>query len=263
MAIRIQEHSPWKSQVLVIKALLKRELITRFGKYKLGAIWILTDPLLSVLYLGLILGPFMSRSTGEIPYIFFILCGFMLLNTCTGCISAGISAISANQGLLVFKKVQPIDPYVARFFFQLCINGFALAFFCVVAYWLGLVISLERIPQAIACVLITWLIGSGFGLHVGIASTKFKEVEKIAAYMPRPLLFFSCVLHPLNGLPPEIQTILLYNPLVHTIESLRINFFPGYHAEGVNLYYPLAWALCCCAFGLMSYRNNRHFLTQR
>ncbi|MGB2561109.1 MAG: hypothetical protein ACPIG6_10965, partial [Akkermansiaceae bacterium] len=76
MAIRIQEHSPWKSQVLVIKALLKRELITRFGKYKLGAIWILTDPLLSVLYLGLILGPFMSRSTGEIPYIFFILCGF-------------------------------------------------------------------------------------------------------------------------------------------------------------------------------------------
>ena len=62
MPIRIKEQSPWKSQVLVIKALFKRELITRFGKYKLGAVWILLDPLLSVLFLGLILGPFLGRS---------------------------------------------------------------------------------------------------------------------------------------------------------------------------------------------------------
>ena len=45
MPIRIKEQSPWKSQVLVIKALFKRELITRFGKYKLGAVWILRRPI--------------------------------------------------------------------------------------------------------------------------------------------------------------------------------------------------------------------------
>ena len=57
MPIKIQEHSPWRSQVLVTKALLHREVITRFGKYKLGAIWIFVDPLLSVIVIGLLLGP--------------------------------------------------------------------------------------------------------------------------------------------------------------------------------------------------------------
>ena len=107
MGIRIREQSAWRSQVLVTKALLQREFITRFGKYKLGVIWVFVDPLLSVLVVGVLLGPLIGRSTGEIPYAFFLLCGFMLLNLCTGSINASLGAINANQGLLVFKKVQP------------------------------------------------------------------------------------------------------------------------------------------------------------
>ena len=42
----------------------------------------------------------------------------MLLKMCTGSISAGLAAMSSNQGLLVFKKVQPFDPFIARFMFQ-------------------------------------------------------------------------------------------------------------------------------------------------
>ena len=49
----------------------------------------------------------------------------MLLQMFTGPLTAGINAISANQGLLVFKKVQPIDPFIARFIFQLFANTLA------------------------------------------------------------------------------------------------------------------------------------------
>ena len=89
MPIKIPDHSPWRSQVLVTKALLHRELVTRFGKYKLGAIWAFADPLLSVIVIGVILGPLIGRSSGDIPYPFFLLCGFMLLNMLSGSMSAG------------------------------------------------------------------------------------------------------------------------------------------------------------------------------
>lgn len=79
MAIRIKKHSAFRTQCYVIRALFKRELVTRFGKYKMGAIWMLVDPLVSVIILGLILGPFLGRSSGDIPYSFFLLCGFMML----------------------------------------------------------------------------------------------------------------------------------------------------------------------------------------
>jgi capsular polysaccharide transport system permease protein len=263
MGIRIKEQSAWRSQVLVTKALLQRELITRFGKYKLGAIWILIDPLVSVIVLGIMLGPFLGRSSGVVPYPFFLLCGFMLLSMLTGPINSGLSAISANQGLLVFKKVQAIDPFIARFIFLLLTNSAALIVFCIIAYWLGVVISLNHLPEAIICVILTWVIGSGLGLQLGVACLKFTELEKVIQYIQRPLLFVSAVLYPIDAIPPEIRKYLLYNPLVHTIECLRMALFPSYVVESVNLYYPAAWALIVSALGLMTYRNNRHFLTQR
>jgi len=263
MAIRIKEQSAWRSQVLVTKALLQREFITRFGKYKLGVIWVFVDPLLSVLVIGILLGPIMGRASGEVPYAFFLLCGFMLLNLFTGSITSSIGAISSNQGLLVFKKVQPLDPFIARFIFQLLTVSAALIIFCLIAAWFGVVLSVERLPEATACVVLTWLIGSGMGLHLGIAAMKVKELEKIIGYAMRPLLFLSAVLYPIDAIPPEYAKYLLYNPLVHTIEYLRTALFPIYTVDNVNLYYPATWALCSCSLGLMSYRNNRHFLTQR
>ena len=263
MPIKIQEHSPWRSQVLVTKALLHRELVTRFGQYKLGAIWVFVDPLLSVIVIGLLLGPLIGRSSGDIPYPFFLLCAFMMLTMLSGSIGAGLGAVGSNQGLLVFKKVQVFDPFVARFIFHFLINTSALIVFCVIAYWFDMNISLQRIPEAIACVILTWLIGSGIGLYCGIASLKIKELEKIIAYIQRPLLFVSAILYPLEAMPPEYRHYLLYNPLVHTVEYLRMMLFPSYVANGVNLYYPTAWAIGAGAVGLMTYRNNRHFLTQQ
>jgi len=263
MPIKIPDHSPWRSQVLVTKALLHRELVTRFGKYKLGAIWAFADPLLSVIVIGVILGPLIGRSSGDIPYPFFLLCGFMLLNMLSGSMSAGIGAAGANKGLMVFKKVQAFDPFVARFIFIFLINASALIVFCIVAYWIGIDVSVQRIPEAAICIILTWLIGSGLGLFLGIATLKFNELEKIVGYIQRPLLFLSCVLYPLDAIPPQYAHYLLYNPLVHTIEYMRMMLFPSYVANGVNLYYPTAWVVAAFAVGITAYRNNRHFLTQQ
>ena len=245
MAIRIKEQSAWRSQVLVIKALLQRELITRFGKYKLGAVWIFLDPLMQVLILGVVLGPLLGRASADIPYPFFLICGYMLLSLLTGPITSSLNAITANQGLLVFKKVKALDPFIARYIFELFTALLALTAFCIVAYWSGWVeISLEHIPKAAVCIAITWIIGCGLGLQAGIASLKYQELEKVIGYIQRPLLFVSAVVFPLNAIPPQYAKYLLYNPLVHTIESIRMCLFPTYHSEGVNLYYPAAWALC-------------------
>ena len=264
MLIKIKDQSPWRSYVLVIQALIKRELITSFGKFKLGALWFFIDPLLSVIFIGLILGPLVGRSAGDqIPYPFFLLCGFMLLKMCTGSLSAGVSAISSNQGLLVFKKVQPLDLFIARFVFQLFVTSSVILVFCIIAYWIGIRMSLEQLPEIVICVLLTWMIGSGLGLQLGIASEKNSEIKKIATYLQRPLLWISCVLHPLSAVPPQYTKYLLYNPLTHTIEYMRICLFPNYVAPGVNLYYPAAFALCSVTLGIMTYRNNRLFLMQR
>lgn len=263
MGIRIKNHTAFQTQRYVIKALFKREIVTRFGKYKLGIFWMFADPLMSVIVLGLILGPLIGRSSGEIPYAFFLLCGFMMLKAFTGPINMGIGAVASNQGLLVFRQVQPIDPFITRFIFEFFTNGIAFTLFCFVGVWIGIPIEGGQVWGIVACFVITWLAGSGLGLMLGVATMKIKEVEKVQKYVQRPLIFISCVLHPLSAIPEEHHKILLYNPLVHTIEYSRQCLFHDYVVKEVNLVYPAMFALVCMGLGMMTYRNNRHFLTQR
>ncbi len=55
--IRIARKPALVTQWLVIQALLQREVITRFGQYKLGIFWMLFEPLLAVIMIGVIIGP--------------------------------------------------------------------------------------------------------------------------------------------------------------------------------------------------------------
>jgi len=264
MPIRINKHSAFKTQCFVIKALLRREVVTRFGKYKLGVLWMLVDPLISVIILGVVLGPLLGRTSGEIPYAFFLLCGFMMLSALTGTINASLGAIGANQGLLVFRQVQPIDPFLARFIFELLSIIIAFFVFCFIGAWLGIVLSTDRLFSLLYCIIITWLTGCGIGLFLGVKSIQIKELEKIQQYLQRPLIFVSGILYPTIIIPPDYCKILLMNPLVHTVEYSRKCLFPEYLIpEGINLYYPSLWALGALTFGMMTYRNNRHLLTEK
>lgn len=263
MAHRIKNHSALKTQGFVIKALFKRQMITRFGKYKLGAVWMLVDPLMSVIVLGIILGPLIGRSSGEIPYPFFLLCGFMQLMLITNTMNSSASAITSNQGLLVFRQVQPFDAFASRFLFELLSISFSLLVFCIIGAWIGISIAADQLIAFVGCILISWLIGCGLGLILGIASLKISELEKIVTYAQRPLLFMSAIIYPISAIPSQFRDVLLWNPLVHTVEYSRTCLFHEYNAPDVNMLYPAFVALICLALGMMSYRKNRHFLTQR
>jgi capsular polysaccharide transport system permease protein len=260
--IRIPKHPPWVTQILVLRALLGREMVTRFGKYHLGFFWMLLEPLVSVIVIGLMVGSLLGRTVPEIPYVFFLLNGFLLLKLFTGPMTSGINAISANRGLLVYPSVRPLDPLLARFIFELLTTMFSFVVFCMIGMWMGISLSLDALHVLLATFLITWFAGCGFGLIFCVASAYFKEAEKIVVFFQRPLLFVSAVLVPTSALPVAAKEILLYNPLVHTIEISRSALFPLYQIDGVNLFYPFSFAIIVFAVGISYFQNNQHFLSQ-
>lgn len=261
MPVRIPKSSPWSSQRFVLGALLHREAVTRFGKYKLGVLWMLTEPLIGVIVLGLLLGPIIGRTAPEMPYAFFLLNGFVLMQTLTGPMTSGIGAISSNKGLLVFPKVQPLDLLLARFIFELGLSTLSFTLFCLIGLWMGIGLSLGQLHLIAAAFLITWMIGSGLGLLMAVGASKVPSMEKVLNFLKRPLIFISCVLHPLSSVPTSIQKILLFNPLVHAIETCRHALFPFYQIKGPNLAYPASLAIVVFALGICLFHNHRHRLT--
>jgi capsular polysaccharide transport system permease protein len=261
--IPLPKHPPWMSQILVIRALMAREMATRFGQYKLGLFWMLLEPLLGVIVIGIIIGSLAERSVPEIPYPFFLLNGMLLLKLFTGPMNSAINAIGANQGLLVYPAVKPLDPFLARFLFELVTAAFSFVLFCSISMWIGVEVSLGSLQVLAAGYLLTWLTGCGFGLIFGVAVCYYEEVEKIVQVLQRPLLFISAVLFPTSALPVSTQEMLFLNPLVHNIELSRKALFPHYPVDGANLFYPFVFAVISLSMGATLFHNHRNFLTRR
>jgi capsular polysaccharide transport system permease protein len=228
----------------------------------MGALWMLTEPLVGVIVMGLLLGPLIGRAAPDMPYAFFLLNGFVMLQAFTRPMAAGMSALGANQGLLVFPKVQPLDLLLARFIFELSTSLMSFTIFCLAGMWVGVVISLGHLHVLLATFILTWLIGCGVGMILCVGVAYFQSVEKVLVFVRRPLLFISCVLHPLYAMPNFAQKLLLYNPLVHTIETSRKCLFPLYRIGEANLIYPSIWAIVLFAIGLSFFHKHRHFLAQ-
>ncbi len=260
--IPIPKHSPWKTQILVIRALFKREIAARFGKYQLGFFWMLLEPLIGVIVIGLVIGPIVGRAVIGIPYGFFLLNSFLLLRLFTGTMNAGVSGISSDQGLLVYPTVKPIDPVLARFIYNLVTTLFSFVLFCIAAMWMGITISLNSLHILLITYLITWLTGCGFGFIFVVAAAHYNEVEKIVKFLQRPLLFLSAGFFPTYIMPTEVREILFYNPLVHSVELSRQALFPMYQVIGANLLYPSAFAVVVLSIGITYFRNNPNLISK-
>jgi capsular polysaccharide transport system permease protein len=261
--VPIPKNPTWLTQILVLRALIGRQIKSRFGEYQLGFIWMILEPLTGVLVIGFVIGTLAQRTVPEIPYPFFLLNGMMLLQLLTGCMNAGMNAVDASKGLLVYPAVKLIDPFLARFLFQLLITLFAYVVFCLAALWLGIDYSLSNLGVVLACYLITWAIGSGLGLILGVTVAHYPEFEKVMIFLQRPLLFISAVLFPSSALSTQAREWLMWNPLVHTIEQARHALFPFYNASESNLLYPSVCALVVLSIGVTMFQNNQQFLSNR
>jgi capsular polysaccharide transport system permease protein len=261
--VSIPKNPSWLTQILVLRALIGRQIKSRFGEYQLGFVWMILEPLTGVLVIGFVIGTLAQRTVPEIPYVFFLLNGFMLMQLLIGCMNAGVSAVNAGKGLLVYPAVKPIDPFFARFLFQLIITIFAYSVFCLAALWLGVDFSLANLGTVLSCYLITWVIGSGLGLILGVSVAHYPEIEMVMNFLQRPILFISAVLFPASALSTQAREWLMWNPLVHTIEQARHALFPFYNATETNLLYPLICALVTLAMGLTMFQNNQQFLANR
>lgn len=261
--VTIPKNPAWRTQILVLQALIGRQIKSRFGAHQLGFIWMILEPLTGVLVIGFVVGNLAQRTVPEIPYMFFLLNGMMLLQLLTGCMNSGINAVSSSKGLLAYPAVKPIDPFLARFLFQLVITLFAFVVFCLAAMWLGVVFSLANLGVVLTCYLLTWAVGCGLGFILGVTVAYFPEFEKVVGFLQRPLIFLSAVLFPSSTLPTQARELLMWNPLVHTIEQARHALYPFYNPSETNLLYPSVFALVVLAMGVTTFQNNQQFLANR
>jgi len=243
----------WQVIRSVWYALFLREMIGKTSAGRLAWFWLVFEPFAMVTILvsirSLISGGRFIGGVDFIPWVVTGLFGFYLFREN---LLKSLGAISANKALFTYRQVKPVDPVLVRCMLEGTIRGFVFVLFILCAQLLDINIIPHYIIKALSIWLLIWLLATGFGLTFSALSALVPEIGRIVKLTSLPLLIISGVMVPIQLIPESAQNILLFNPILHGLELLRLAFFENYKTvDKISLLYITFWALSINLLGLL------------
>lgn len=246
-----------QEQGRVIRALVLREVRTRFGRHKLGYLWALIEPSLHVGVFWVLFYFGGRDSVGSMSVQLFLATGLMSYFTFQQTYNRLNGSIRSNFALLAHRQVKPLDVVIARALLEGATTLCVLVLFIVAAVYFGEDLRLRDPLKAIAALILLWVMGIGLGLLIETLSVVLQSLRLLVNVLTRFLYFTSGIFFTLSMIGRQTQEFLLYNPLLHLVETVRYSFDSTLVVPEVNLVYPLMWALSILFLGLASDRALR------
>lgn len=246
--------TPWQVTLSVWKALFLREFMTRVTKDRLAWFWMLFEPIAIIGFMVGIRTYVMGRSShiAGAEFVPWLLVGLIAFFLFRENMMRSIGTIEQSRKLFSYRQVKPIDPVVVSCFLEGWIKTFVFACFIAFGVLLGVELFPDDFPLALFAWVSLWLLGIGVCLVLSAVSALAREIGKITRILSLPLLLISGVIIPLNFVPHDILKWLLFNPIVHGLELLRVAFFESYQpVDGFSVLYLWGWILCVLALGLI------------
>lgn len=188
-----------------------------------------------------------------VPWMIIGLTSFFMFR---GAMNNAMGAVNSSQGLFAYRQIHPVDPVIVRVFSEGLIHIFVILFFAILLSLLSFDMVPVNLIMVIAMWGLLWGLGLGVGLILSVAVTKVEELRKIVNVMSLPLLILSGAFLPIHYMPYSVQQILLYNPILHGIELIRVGYFEGYWTvQGISLSYLFFWVLSLVFVGLYMHRR--------
>lgn len=175
------------------------------------------------------------------------------------------NAISANRNLFTYRQVKPIDALLTRAFLEGFLAAVIITITCIGAIFL---VNVELVPDDMGLVLFSffglWLMGLGYGMICSVAIQMIPETGKLFGVASTPIFMTSGAILPIHSISEPYRSWILYNPLVHGLESARLGVSSYYHVVmGTNLAYLYQCALVAIFLGLaLNVRFENKILTQ-
>jgi len=249
-------------QARVVMSLIYRETRVRFGGTRLGYLWALIEPILHVAVLSTIYVVWGRQAPIGNLQLFFVtgIMPFFLFSHTSSRLSR---SISSNTQLLRLPPVTNMDIVFAKAILQ------GLTWIAVLAILLFLLklgdkfVMPERIETCAAAAFFTFMLGFGVGLINAVLNMLFKSWEHLYSAVTRPLYLLSGVFYLVDSLPDQARRVLVYNPLVHSIEWFRSGYFTNFSSLTLDRAYLIEWAIATVVLGLCLERAMRRRLHTR
>lgn len=234
----------------VIKALMLRELVTRFGRENIGFLWMMAEPMLFAGLVGLLWTFIKGPEEHGIGIVAFVVSGYIPLTFLRNTFSRCVSVFIANGSLMYHRQVKLIDLVFVRVLIEFIGTTMAWLFMGTILSAVGLF----PVPHDIGMALLGWGLYFIFVLSVAFIIAPLSEMSEIlekllpvTVYLAIP---FSGTFNLASWLTPAARDVALWSPMVNAMEMIRYGLF----GNAVRPYYgvsvPLTISAICLIVGL-------------
>lgn len=244
-----------KIQRRVIRALLLREMITRYGRNNLGFLWLFVEPLLVTMVIALIWKFVRGNHLSDLNIVAFAITGYPLVMMWRKSANKAIGAVAANKGLLYHRNVRVIDLLFSRMILEIASVTVAQIVILMALIFIGWI----PLPFDVFYMLLAWILMSffaiGLGLLLYVLSEKSEIFGRIWKAMGLATVLISGAFYFVSALPVHVQEILLWFPMVHGTEMFRHGYFGSTVVTMENPWYLALWDIILLLVGLLTVHN--------
>lgn len=252
----------WRVQWRVVDALVYRELRTRVSDINGGFLGVLIQPLGLIAIWTAFLSVLNLHRGGNLNVVLFLGSGIVLFTIFSQIANRSLNAMEANEALLFYRPVKPIDTVIARTICETGLYSCCLAVVCA-GTWIALdQIVMNDLGLFLFTILLAAAIGFSTGLLFMVAGHLSPSFKSSATWIPRILWFLSGVPYRYWFFSPWTKVFFVWNPMTHIIELNRQSMSADYYTPDANLEYAMIWSVALLTVALWVYQNNeRRLLT--
>ena len=249
--------SALRNQADIVGALVLRETHTRFGRTRLGYVWVLIEPITHAIGLSVVHYTLGRRSPLGGSMALFFMTGLLPFFLWSKVSHRLVSAFTSDRPLLNVPVVTNLDILCARALLEgatwLVVSTILISILVAIGFsdW---PIEFESLCGVVSA---TFLLAVGVGSINATLTALLQSWHNVFYIITRPLYLASGIFYLVDQVPASAQRFLVWNPLVHAIEWMRISFYPAYTPMTLDRAYLVGWAVCTCVLALVLERIAR------
>ena len=247
----------------VLFALILRDMSAKFGRSVGGYLWAVAEPLGGIVLLAIAFSLALRTPPIGTSFLFFYATGIIPFTLYGNIASSAAGAVRNNRGLLSYSVVTPLDAVLAGAILELLtMSVVALLLFGGIILVDDVAVNFEPV-RVVRSFTMAAALGIGVGTLNCVLFGFFPTWKNIWGVLNRPLFLISGIFFTFNSVPPALQEVLWFNPLIHVIGEMRSGFYGSYQADYVSPMYVCGLALALLVVGAWLLRRHASFLIEQ
>jgi lipopolysaccharide transport system permease protein len=245
--------SVWRYHELLF-FLIWRDVKVRYKQTVVGMLWVVLQPVTTMIVFTLIFGRLAKLPTNGVPYPLFVFSGLLPWQLFTGGLLAAGTSIVGNSGLITKvyfpRLIIPIAAVISGivdFLVSLCVLIALMVYYGTPWRWQFLALP--------AFVALTILVAFSVGLWLSMLNVRYRDVQYTIPYVTQLWLFMTPIAYASALIPDKYRLLISLNPMTSVVNGFRWALLGSSGSFGTGFFVSIAVVIAIGTSGIVFFKR--------